>query len=86
LPRQARDKHIQGKLNREEPRVSIQNAFAPALISADGNALHNTFGLSMVNDHPNAHLEGEFKLTKPLFLKPFIYKCDLFTKTGSGQT
>jgi hypothetical protein len=43
----------------------IQEAYAPVLVSADGSALHNTFSVTVINDHPNAdwHLTGEIKLT-----------------------
>ena len=46
-------------------QYSVQQAYAPVLLSADGNALHNTFSVTMINDHPYAHshLTGEVKLT-----------------------
>ena len=43
----------------------VQKAYVPTLISADGNALHNTFSMAMINDNPygHSHLTGEVKLT-----------------------
>lgn len=43
----------------------VQNAYAPVLVSLDGSALHNTFSVTMINDHPYAHqhLTGEIELT-----------------------
>jgi hypothetical protein len=76
LPRQARDKHREGTPKKE------YGAFCAGCFLVTGFYVKSQFAISK---DMNTWMMEARGMRKRLF-EPFVYKSDLFTKTGLGQT
>jgi hypothetical protein len=86
LPRQARDKHRESWEKRAFSAGSEEGAGAGASAAAGRrNTSRAATLLSLANLTRDATLALFVRNTRAK-TQPFIYNCDRFTKTGSGQT
>jgi hypothetical protein len=85
LPRQARDRHREKSKKRWR---FVQHVAYRVDGPMNGAAVVLQHGYSSQKEHWLAYVSALVAAVSKnvFFFEPFLYKCDRFTKTGSGQT